>query len=138
MATTLVTARKPVVDPATKEKVIDEKTGKQRVLTASMEYNFGASLQESVELFGEAPVHSAFVAASIVSLQGNIRSGLDRGEDEAAIRVRLAPWKPGVTMHRVSDPIAALKAQFASGTMTEEEKRAKVNAIIEAAGLKKA
>lgn len=136
-----VTARKPLFekDPdehGRKVKIVD-KDGKQKARECSMDYDFGDNIKESVDLFGEAPVHSAFVQASIVSLQGLIRSGLDRDEAPASIVARLATWKPGVTMPRMADPVSTLKAQFASGTMTEEDKRAKIADLIAAAGLKK-
>ena len=134
MGKQLVTATKPLKDKATGEKIIDEATGKQKVLTASMHYDFGETLQESVDLFGENVVHSAFASDARISLQGLIRGALDRGEDPEGIATRLASWKPGVTMPRISDPVAALKAQF-DACGTEEEKRAIVEKVIAAAGL---
>lgn len=63
----------------------------------STQYDYGDSLAESVDKFGEEAVYSRFRAAIVIDLQGFIRSMLRKEPPatEAEIVTAVAEWKPG-------------------------------------------
>lgn len=88
-----------------------------------VEYNLGANLDEAVKLFGAEVVHGKFVDAEIVTIQGLVRTGLEKGTDEATIKSRVAAHKPGVRARGIADPQAARKnmiAEFAKMSPAEQ------------------
>ena len=92
-------------------------------------YNFGTSLTEAVEKFGEDVVLSGFRRTSVITAQGIMRRLAKAGKSDAEIQDAITAWKPGVAMERVMDPVATLKARIAN--MTPEE-RAKILAELQA------
>ena len=92
--------------------------------SATVDYDFGDNLAESVTLFGEDVVFSRFKAASIVDLQALIRRHLD-GETpktEAEIQALVNEWKPGVTK-RVKKSTKE-KAEEIFGQLSDADKQA--------------
>lgn len=87
--------------------------------TLSAEYNFGADLAESVELFGEAVVQSAFVRQSVISLQSVMRSAVKRGAD---LPEAVAAWVPGIARVSGKSPVDKAMTQF--DKMSDEQKQA--------------
>lgn len=79
----------------------------------TVEYDFGASLAEAVEKFGEDIVFSGFVADAKVGLQAIVRARLGKIDDEymsdEEILAEAAQWKPGVRK-QAADPMAKLQA----------------------------
>ena len=96
-----------------------EVTAKKDDAEATIEYDFGADLNEMVEKFTDNVVYTNARAQMKIVLQAAMRRRLEAGqpcEDLAA------NWKPGVQMERIVDPIAAAKAKYAG--MSEEERAA--------------
>lgn len=93
---------------------------------ATVSYDFGDNLPESIELFGEEVVYKRFVAAATVDLQGLIRRSITGGKDREALsgealQDAVNEWKPGVAKARKSKTEKALA--IVSG-MSKEEKLA--------------
>lgn len=88
--------------------------------------NFGATIEESVEMFGAEVVHSVFTAQAIIRAQGAARTVLDKGENggEQAVEAGLA-YTPGVVRRSAGggkkDPFNVLAEKMKSGTLTEEQ-----------------
>ena len=96
-------------------KAKNTKTGGE----CTVEYDFGADLDASVELFGSEKVYDGFLANAKVGLQSGLRACLAAGKD---CQEFANTWKPGVRAPRVPvDPIAAATAAFAG--MDEDAKR---------------
>jgi hypothetical protein len=89
--------------------------------SATVRYDLGDSLDESVELFGAEVVYRRFVAAATIDIQAMIRRGLLRetGEGDAKkpnpmtadeLQEAVSAWKPGQTKPRKSKGEKALDA----------------------------
>ena len=77
----------------------------------------GKDLKEMEQLFGGEAVKSNAEANWIVTLQGNIRAGLRRGETPEQIQTRLKDAKMGVASKGAKvDPVQAYLAQFQTAT----------------------
>ncbi len=94
-------------------KVIDDVTKE-----CSIMYNFGSSLDEARQLFGDAVVHTNFIGKAKITAQASMRRMLETGKDATEIATRMSAWKPGVAMERVIDPVAGIMSAFP--TMSEE------------------
>ena len=89
--------------------------------SASISYDFGATVAESVELFGEEVVLSNFTKSAVILAQGVIRRSVGSGLSEAQIQERFTTWKVGVAAQRVAqDPMVAAAASFAGKTPEEQ------------------
>lgn len=72
---------------------------------------------EGIKVFGDEVMNSNATANWVVTLQGNIRSGLKRGETAAQIATRLAGAKMGVVAGGAKvDPKQAIMAEYAAAT----------------------
>ena len=98
------------VVPENKEKGIS-------AMTAAISIDVPESIEEATSMFGGPAVLTNALANWKVTLQGNIRSGLKRGESAEAIATRLASAKMGVaaTGSKV-DPVQAYLAMFQAAT----------------------
>ncbi len=77
----------------------------------------GSTAAESIALFGDAAVKSNADDAWIVTLQGNMRSGMKKGETQEQLQARLGSAKMGVSNKGGKvDPEQAYLAMFASAT----------------------
>ena len=101
------------VEIKAKKKVGDEDK------EATIYVDFGENLTDAVTKFGEAVVFSNFKASAKITAQAAMRRYLEAKKSAEEIVKLMAVWKPGVAIERVSDPVAAFKAKFAS--MTPEE-----------------
>jgi hypothetical protein len=99
---------------------------------ATILYDFGGSLEAAKEKFGEEVVYSGFVRSAVITAQAAMRRFLEDGLDAAQIEEKMAAWKPGVSIERVVDPVAATVAKF--GKMTKEEQDALIAKLMEKAG----
>lgn len=107
--------------------------------SVEVEYNFGETLAEAVELFGEEVVFSRFKAAAVVDLQALIRRGLtpktdkEGNEIESAktdeeIAASVAEWKPGVK--QVTRKSKAEKIKDLVADMSDEDREALLASIM--------
>ena len=112
-------------------KVIAAKAGtSDDAPSASVEFDFGDTLADAAELFGEDVVFSRFVSAATVDLQALIRRNLtlEEPKSEEEIQELVAEWKPGVsTRVRVS---ASEKAQRAVDALSDAEKTALLQSLM--------
>ena len=103
--------------PANKEK------GTPELGPATIVVKTGETAAESIKMFGDEAVKSNSDANWIVTLQGNIRSGLRRGETPEQIQARLGSAKMGVAASKAqADPKQAWLAQYAAATPEERKK----------------
>ena len=103
--------------PANKEK------GTPELGPVTITVKTGKDLKEMVQMFGEEAIKSNAEANWVVTLQGNIRAGLRRGETPEQIQARLANAKMGVAQKGVKvDPVQAYLAKFQSATPEEQQK----------------
>ena len=98
------------VVPENKEKGTEK-------LTGSVTIQYPENVKEAVDVYGEEAILSNAFANFRVTIQGNIRSGLKKGEDLKSIAARLAGAKMGVaTAGAKVDPVEAYIAMFQSAT----------------------
>jgi len=98
---------------------------------ATISVDFGDSLQEAVEMFGEDVVFSNFKASAKITAQAAMRRYIESGLNADQIAEKMDTWKPGVALERVIDPIKALMGKWAK--MSPEEKKELLTALKEAA-----
>lgn len=83
-------------------------TAKKGDNDATIGYDFGETLDEAVELFGEEVVFSGFRRTSVITAQAAIRRYLETGHSEEEVQSKMEEWKPGVSLVRVIDPVKAI------------------------------
>lgn len=88
----------------------------------TIDYNYGSSLAEAIELFGEELVFSIYEDAMRVKVQAPVRGMLSNGTADEEIQKAMASWHPGQTVRAKRDPKETVKALFAG--MSPEEKKA--------------
>ena len=89
--------------------------------SATIVADLGENLKDAVAKFGEEVVLSNFKQSAKITAQSAVRRMLEQNLDQKAIADKMASWKPGVTLDRSVDPVAALKARMT--TMTKAEKQ---------------
>jgi len=106
-----------------------EKDGRPNDLEAVITVKFPdmadptAALAEAVKEFGAGAVLSNAKANWVITLQGNIRSRLKKGQDAATIQAGLGSAKMGVAVAKVAtDPKAGALAYMK--TLTPEQRKA--------------
>ena len=106
--------------PANKEK------GTPELGPVTIEVKTGETAKEMIEMFGDEAVKTNAQANWIVTLQGNIRSGLRKGEDQAAMQARLGDAKMGVSTKGVTvDATKAYEAKFLQASPEDQVKMIK-------------
>ena len=96
--------------PANKEKGTPEQS-------ATIVVKASESAAEAIKMYGDETVNSNALSNWVVTLQGNIRSGLRRGEKPDQIAARLAAAKMGVVATGAKvDPKQAILAEYAAAT----------------------
>ena len=99
---------------------------------ATVQYNFGANLQEALEKFGEEVVFTTFVRMATINLQAIVRGVLDRGGSADDAVAAAAAWTPGVSRRAPGvkkDPIKQAAEAIKTGKMSKDD----VIAALEAA-----
>lgn len=77
----------------------------------------GKTATEMIQMFGDEAVKTNAMANWVVTVQGNIRSALKRGESQEQIQGSLGTSKMGVAAKGARvDPVQAYLAQFQSAT----------------------
>lgn len=93
---------------------------KKTKLTATISFDFGASLQEAIEKFTPEVIFTNFKAAAKITAQSAMRRYLEGGKSSEEIATLMKSWKPGVAMERVTDPVAALIGRWDSYSPAEQ------------------
>lgn len=86
----------------------------KRPVSCTINYDFGANLNEAIGLYSTDVVYALYKGAARVKIQGIIRSMLEREESVASIEQFIAGYKLGTPLARVADPKRALAAQMAN------------------------
>ena len=108
---------------ATAQVPANEKKKTPQLGPVTITVTTGKDLKEMEQLFGGEAVKSNAEANWIVTLQGNIRAGLRRGETPEQIQTRLKDAKMGVASKGAKvDPVQAYLAQFQTATPEEQKK----------------
>jgi len=102
---------------------------------AAVMVDLGENVQDAISRFGEEVVFSNYIANVKIGVQSGIRRYLEAGLSQEEIQSKFENYKPGVTMDRVVDPVAAMAAKLSK--MSPEERAAAFEELrrkIEAAG----
>jgi len=110
------------------KKVIGDETK-----SAVVYYDFGDSLEQALDLFDDKVIFTNFRASAKITAQAAMRRYLEAGKSNDEIAELMKGWKPGVSLERKSDPVAAFKAKFASMSEADKVKAlAELKATLEA------
>lgn len=88
-------------------------------VTGSVEYDFGANLDEAVEVFGADIVYAQFKQNATIALQGIMRRAIQSGKSGDELQAAVAEWKPGVRTRTGKSPADKIKTLLA-GKSPEE------------------
>ena len=91
-------------------------------------FDFGGDLATAQTLFTPETIYANFVRSAVITAQAAIRRMLEDGKSQEEITAKMASWKPGVPLERVSDPIGATIAKFT--TMSEDEQTALIEKLM--------
>lgn len=101
----------------TAQKPENKRKGTPQLGPATITVETGATAAEMIKMFGDEAVKTNANANWVVTLQSNIRSGLERGETQEQMQARLGTAKMGVAQKGVKvDPKQAYLAVFQSAT----------------------
>jgi len=95
-------------------------TDSKSKVSVTVEYNFGETLQDRVNLFTEKVVDNHALRSFIIALQGFIRSRIKKGKSAAEIQDDVNNWKPGEKAVVTKDPKLKILDLFA-GRSEEEQ-----------------
>lgn len=105
------------------------KTGKEAAILVDL----GENATNAISLFGDAVVFSNYLANQKVHIQAGMRRYLDAGKSQDEIQKLFDSYRPGVTMDRVVDPVAALANRLAK--LPPEEQIAMIEELRKKAAL---
>lgn len=88
----------------------------------SVEYDFGDTLAEAVEKFGEEVVFTRYKAAAVIDLQALMRNMIRAQKSEDEIREAVSEWKPGV--RQLKGKSKEERARELLGKLSAEERAA--------------
>lgn len=91
---------------------------KGRKVTVS--YDFGETLDESVEKYGEAVVHGVFIDQAVIRLQALLRRCIEDGVSDKDVAAKVEAWK--MTVGGRERKSAAEKVHGLLDKMTPEQK----------------
>ena len=94
----------------------------------TVDFDYGANLDEAVEKFGPEPIYDDFVASDVITVQNLIRNLARSGKSDEEIRAAVANRKPGTSRRGKADPLAALLNKF--GKMTPEKQDEFINKLL--------
>lgn len=90
--------------------------------SAAIAYDFGASLSEATDKFGEDVVFTNFKRTATITAQAAMRRMLEGGKTEDQIVQAMAGWKPGVALERTVDPVGALESRWDSMSPEDQDR----------------
>lgn len=88
---------------------------------ATVLVDLGENAADAIARFGEDVVFSNYIANVKIGVQSGIRRYIEAGLSPEDIQAKFDNFKPGTTMDRVVDPIAALAAKMSKMTPEERE-----------------
>lgn len=88
---------------------------------ATVLVDLGDNGADAIAKFGDEVVFSNYLANSKVGIQSGIRRCIEAGLNANDIQAKFDSYRPGVTMDRVVDPVAALAAKLSKMTPEEQE-----------------
>jgi hypothetical protein len=94
---------------------------------ATIIVDLGENVEDAIARFGAEVVFSNYLANVKIGVQSGIRRYLEAGLAAADVQAKFENYKPGVTLDRVVDPIAAMAAKLQK--MTPEEREAAFAAL---------
>lgn len=100
----------------------------------SVNYDFGGTLEEAVDKFGDESVLNNFKAQAKINLQAFLRRVMkpkegEEAPDNAAIQALVDKWMPGTKTVTRKTPLERLQAVL--GPMSAEQKREAIKALKE-------
>jgi hypothetical protein len=99
------------------------KTESGEVRSVTVPYEFGETLKETTDLFGDEIVHGHAVGSIKISLQALVRRDIAAGKSGEEISAHAAAWKPGMPSERkVKDPTKNILDAWPK--MSEEQRTA--------------
>lgn len=103
------------------EKKKDGKVVQPALGPVTITVDTGETAKEMIEMFGDEAVKTNAQGGWVVTVQGNIRAGLKKGENQDQIQARLGPAKMGIsTKGATVDPTQAYQANFLAATPAEQ------------------
>lgn len=94
---------------------------------ATIIVDLGETVEDAIARFGAEVVFSNYLANVKIGVQSGIRRYLEAGIAAGDVQAKFENYKPGVTLDRVVDPIAAMAAKLQK--MTPEEREAAFAAL---------
>lgn len=98
----------------------------------TVSYNYGDTLAEATELFGEEAVYSLYAAKADIWVQDFARARMKAGDSLEAVQAKLDARKIGVVTRTKKDPVGTFLTNFAK--MSTEQKAALLEQMKAAAG----
>jgi len=108
-----------------KEKInamtVVTKDGQDIELKAGIEYDFGGSLEEAKDRFGEEVVYNVYKAQARINAQAQMRKLLVAGKSEEEIQSEMNKWVLGQTVGVQRDKYAAVVDDFKNKSPEEQQ-----------------
>lgn len=89
--------------------------------TVEAQYDFGDTLEEMGQKFGEEVVRSSAEQQMTIGIQGIMRRMIQQEKDDNEIQQRVADYVPGVGGPK-QDPVERFKAKWANLSVEDREK----------------
>jgi hypothetical protein len=94
----------------------------------TVNYNFGANLDEASNIFGADMIYKGFTRQAVIQLQSNLRRWMAAGLSNEEIAVKTSEWKPGM-VERATPADTSKKLLEKFGKMGPEEKAGLIAAL---------
>lgn len=91
-------------------KLKDEGGNVTAEVEGTIDYDFGGTLSEAVDLFGEEVIFTNFKQSAVIACQSRIRAALQQGKEGDDLQLAILEWKPGVKSISRKSPADKLKA----------------------------